>query len=116
MRNVLLEMHVRSPLGRWAMRIVVAAAIAALIALVPSRMFVRDPRAPKLEMQLGKLEQQELELRQHNAMLAREVEALSHDVAAVESRAREDLGMVYPGELVLRVQPAVDAATGGVTR
>ena len=35
----------------------------------------------------------------------RDVEALRNDVGAIEDRARADLGMVYPDEVVLQVKP-----------
>ena len=37
------------------------------------------------------------------AELVREIEALRTDVGAIEDRARADLGMVYPDEILLRV-------------
>jgi cell division protein FtsB len=56
-------------------------------------------------------------LRQRNDALAAEVEDLKSGEAAVEERARSELGMIKPGETFYRVvetpapqQPAMDAA------
>ena len=38
-----------------------------------------------------------------NAALRRDIAALRSDVSAIEDRARADLGMVYPDEVVLRL-------------
>jgi len=54
---------------------------------------------------------EEKQLLEHNAQLVRSIEALRSDVGAIEDRARADLGMVYPGELVLRVAPAAGQVT-----
>lgn len=60
-------------------------------------------------------------LRQRNEALAAEVQDLKSGEAAVEDRARSELGMIRPGEVFYRVidhpgaaqppSPAVDAAT-----
>lgn len=54
-------------------------------------------------------------LRQRNAALAAEVEDLKSGEAAVEERARSELGMIKPGETFYRVvepQSTADAASG----
>lgn len=45
-------------------------------------------------------------LRQRNSSLAAEVEDLKSGEAAVEERARNELGMIKPGETFYRVVPA----------
>lgn len=46
-------------------------------------------------------------LRQRNAVLAAEVDGLKSGLDAVEERAREDLGMIKPGEtFFMVVEPA----------
>lgn len=55
-------------------------------------------------------------LQQRNAALAAEVEDLKSGEAAVEERARSELGMIKPGETFYRVvepQSGVDAAAAG---
>ena len=61
-----------------------------------------------LDAQLRVLEDEARGLVAGNAALAREVDALRTDVGAIEDRARADLGMVYPDEVVLRVEPDDD--------
>ena len=65
-----------------------------------------DDRATKLRDQLDALRAESAALRAKNALTATEVEALRTDPAAIESHARDELGMVYPGELVLRLEDA----------
>lgn len=65
----------------------------------------RDPRTVKLERQLDEMEVEARTLRATNADLARDIDALRSNVGAIEDRARADLGMVYPEEIVLRVEP-----------
>ncbi len=48
-------------------------------------------------------------LRERNRILAAEVEGLKSGLGAVEERAREDLGMIKPGEtFFMVVEPAQD--------
>ena len=85
-------------------RLVLAIIVAIAIAYVPGQVMRRDPRTVKLERQLDELGAEARGLRAVNADLAREIEALRTTVGAIEDRARADLGMVYPDEIVLRVQ------------
>jgi len=97
-------MHVAPPLRRWLVRFGLAIVVAIVIGYLPGQLLRRDPRAEKLEKQL---EQQRTEARDtaaRNASLLRQVEALRSDVGAIEDRARGDLGMVYPDEVVMRVR------------
>ena len=50
------------------------------------------------------------EVAARNAALRREIEALRTDIPAIEDRARADLGMVYPDEIVLRLPQAPEVA------
>jgi len=63
-----------------------------------------------VEQLRAKVAQQETEnaaLRQRNAALGAEVEDLKSGTAAVEERARNELGMIKPGEVFYRVvEPA----------
>ena len=74
------------------------------IGYLPGQLMRRDPRAEKLTEQLEALRVEARELAGVNAALYREVNALRTDVGAIEDRARGDLGMVYPDEVVLRVR------------
>ena len=72
-----------------------------------------------LRAQVAAQEAENAELRQRNEALAAEVEDLKSGEAAIEERARSELGMVKPGETFYRViddgaaetpaAPAVDA-------
>ena len=81
-----------------------AVVVAILIAYVPGQVMRRDPRTVKLERQIDEMAVEAKQLREVNADLAREIDALRTSIGAVEDRARADLGMVYPDEIVLRVE------------
>jgi len=105
--KTLADTHVEPALRRWAIRFVLAIVVAILIGYLPGEALRRDPRAVKLEGQVQTLEADAQNLAAGNAALAREVEALRSDVGAIEDHARADLGMVYPDEVVLRVNTPV---------
>jgi cell division protein FtsB len=98
----LADMHVAPAVRRWALRLGLAIVVAVAIGYLPGGMLRRDPRAIKLEHQLDAQRAEAAAIAADNARLAREIEAQSTDVHAIEHSARADLGMVYPGELVLR--------------
>lgn len=99
-------MHVAPAVRRWATRLGLALVVAIGIGSLPAEALRRDPRAVKLEHQLGDLRAQARDLATGNAELTREIVRLRTDVAAIEDHARADLGLVYPDEIVLRVRPA----------
>jgi len=102
-RKVLADMHVSPDLTRWTIRVVLALVVAGAIAWVPSG---SDERAMRLREQLRALGDEAVELRASNRGLASEVEALRSDRRAIEDHARDELGMVYPGEMVLKLESA----------
>lgn len=102
--KILADTHVAPALRRWGTRLGLAIVVAVAIGYVPGSALRRDPRAVKLGAQLDQLEAEARELAAGNAVLVRDVEALRSDVGAIEDRARADLGMVYPNEVVLRVR------------
>ncbi|HUJ61052.1 MAG TPA: septum formation initiator family protein [Kofleriaceae bacterium] len=104
--KLLADMHVAPAARRWAVRLGLALIVAIAIGYLPGGVMRRDPRAQKLESQLDELRGQARDLAADNTALAREVEALRSDVGAIEDRARGDLGMVYPDEIVVRVREA----------
>lgn len=63
-----------------------------------------------LEAQVAGLERENGGLRQRNDALAAEVEDLKSGEAAVEERARSELGMIRPGEVFYRVVDREDTA------
>lgn len=108
-------MHVAPATRRWGARLLLALAVAALIGYVPAQVLARDPRAPGLRRQVEQMEQEISVVEARNLTMLREIEALRADVRSIERRARIDLGMVYPHELVLRLprQEPGAAATQG---
>ncbi|MGE0400770.1 MAG: septum formation initiator family protein [Kofleriaceae bacterium] len=103
MPKSLADMHVPPAARRWTTRAALAIIVAAVIGYVPGQVLRRDPRSAKLEAQLEELDVEAKQLAARNAELVREIEALRNDVGAIEDRARADLGMVYPDEIVIRV-------------
>lgn len=101
--KVLADMHVPAALRRWATRLVLAIAVALAIAYVPGD---SEHQAVQLRRQLADARREAKELEAANARMATEVDALRTDAEAVEARARNELGMVYPGEIVLRLEAA----------
>jgi hypothetical protein len=99
-------MHVRPAFRRWGVRCALALAIAIAIGYVPGQVARRDPRAARLEAQIEELTAEALVVAARNATLRRQIDALRTDIGAIEDRARGDLGMVYPDEIVLRLPQA----------
>ena len=97
-------MHVAPAFRRWATRLGLALVVAIALGYAPGQAMRRDPRAAKLQLQLDQLEIDAKQLAAGNAALFRDIEALRSEVGAIEARARADLGMVYPDEIVLRVR------------
>ncbi len=58
----------------------------------------------RLRREVAALEARTEALRAQNAKLAAEVEALGKDPRAIEQAAREELGFVKPGEVVLNLE------------
>ena len=109
MAHPLAILHAHPAWRRWGLRAGLALAVAVAIAQVPWLLGGTDPHTVHLAQQLdqiqGEIRAQNLE----NARMADEVTALKTDVTAIESRARDELGMVYPGELVMRMERATPA-------
>ena len=103
MRKVLADMHVPPALRRWTVRLVLAIGVAAAIAYVPGN---SEHEAVYLRRQLDDTRRETRELEVGNVKMQAEVDALRTDPAAVESRGRNELGLVYPGEIVLRLEGA----------
>jgi outer membrane murein-binding lipoprotein Lpp len=102
-------MYVRPAFRRWGCRLGLAVGIAIGIGYVPAQVARRDPRAGRLEAQIEQLTAEAREIAAKNAALRREIAALRSDIGAIEDRARADLGMVYPDEIVLRLPQAPEA-------
>ncbi len=97
-------MHEAPAVRRWLARLGLALVVAIVIGYVPGQLMRRDPRAEQLSERLEASRAEAGELAADIAVLSREVSALRTDVGAIEDRARGDLGMVYPDEVVFRVR------------
>lgn len=106
-------MHIPPAFRRWGARFALAVGIAIAIGYVPGQVLRRDPRAGKLEAQIEQLVAEGREVAARNAALRREIAALRSEVGAIEDRARADLGLVYPDEIVLRLAPEPEAPASG---
>ena len=105
MPKIFADTHIPPAFRRWGARFALAVLIAIAIGYVPGQIVRRDPRAAKLEVQLDQLAGEAREVAARNQILRREIAALRSDIGAIEDRARADLGMVYPDEIVLRLPP-----------
>jgi len=103
-------MHIPPALRRWSVRLVLAIVVATVIGYLPGQILRRDPRTAKLREQLDALDAEARALAAGNAALRREIRGLATDVRAIEDRARADLGMVYPDEIVFRLASPAEAA------
>jgi cell division protein FtsB len=101
--KIVADMHIPPAFRRWGARLALALLIAIAIGYVPGQVLRRDARAVKLDAQLEQLTAEAYAVAARNAALRREIDALRSDVGAIEDRARADLGMVYPDEIVLRI-------------
>jgi cell division protein FtsB len=101
--KIVADMHVPPAFRRWSARFALALLIAIGIGYVPGQVLRRDPRAGKLEAQIEELTAEAREVAARSAALRREIAALRSDIGAIEDRARADLGLVYPDEVVLRL-------------
>jgi cell division protein FtsB len=99
-----LDEYTPPAVRRWAVRLGLALIVAIVIGYLPGEVMRRNPRAIMLQLQLEQLESEAKELAAGNAVLLRDVEALRSEIGAIEARARADLGMVYPDEVVLGVR------------
>jgi len=109
--KLVADMHIPPAFRRWGARFALAVLIAIAIGYVPGQIVRRDPRAGKLEVQLDQLAGEAREVAARNQILRREIAALRSDIGAIEDRARADLGMVYPDEIVLRLPPEAVSET-----
>lgn len=109
MPKIVADMHIPPALRRWGARLGLALLIAVAIGYLPGQVLRRDPRAAKLDAQIEQLSTEARTIAAHNAMLRRDIAALRSDIGAIEDRARADLGMVYPDEIVLRLPPEPEA-------
>lgn len=81
-----------------------AVAAAFLLALISASAEGGFRRYLRLSHDVEVLEAKNLRLADENARMLREVEALQRDPRALERAAREELGFVKPGEVVISLE------------
>ncbi len=92
---------------RWAVRLGVAGLLALAAAAWPYRLF-GGPASAQVERLGEDVERTRGAARDRRAQiidLRREIDALKNQPGAIEDIARRELGMVMPGELVIRFEP-----------
>jgi cell division protein FtsB len=96
----------RRPLVRWLFRLGGAALLAALLAYLPHRIHQSDGyvRMTRMQDELADMERRREALSRENRLLEREVRRLRRDLDAIDRVARDDLGLVQPGEIVIQVE------------
>lgn len=96
----------RRPLVRWLFRLGGAALLAGLLAYLPHRIHESEGyvRMTRMQQQLEELDRRREALLRENKALEREVRKLRRDPEAIDRVARDDLGLVQPGEIVIQVE------------
>lgn len=94
------------PAWLWARRLGLAALLAAALGYLPYRVYLRSGLSRYLSLagELSHLRGENQRLRLENRRLARELTRLRTDEGAIERVAREELGLVRPGEIVFKVE------------
>jgi cell division protein FtsB len=98
----------------WARRISIAVALAIALGYVPYHLYASSglARYLRLRAERDRLHGENLTLAQENQRLRGELEALSEpgrgelSRPAIERAARDELGLVKPGEVVFQLEPA----------
>lgn len=91
---------------RWLGRLVLALVCAALLASLPSSQGGDDAATMALANELATVRARIVERQAANTRLRRDIAGLKNDPRAIEDAARDELGMVYPDELVVRIEVA----------
>ena len=105
-------MRLRSP---WLGRIPLALAIAVALGWLPYQLYGRSglARLVSLRAEVAALKSTNVGLRARNRQLRAELSLYADDdLAAVERIARDELGMVKPGEIVFKVEAPGETEVG----
>jgi cell division protein FtsB len=94
------------PTRQWLLRLFGAAALAVVLAYVPYLIYRGDGYVQyrKMQDELEELERKNDALRAQNRGLRREAKRLRTDPAALGAVARDELGLVRPGEIVIQIE------------
>ena len=109
-------MRLRSP---WLGRIPLALAIAVALGWLPYQLYGRSglARLISLRAEVASVRAANVELRAKNRQLRASLSLYADDdLAAIERIARDDLGMVKPGEIVFKVEEPAAAPESGHSR
>jgi cell division protein FtsB len=89
--------------SRWMVRVGLAALVAGALAVIPAGVNRGESidKLGELSAELDDARSRRDALRADNARIRVEIRGLRGDRRAIEERARRDLGMVYPGEVVI---------------
>lgn len=90
----------------WAARLGLAAIIATSLAYFPYRLLDGSSarKADELNAQYRRTVAAARALSEENVRLRHEIDALERDSSALEDIARNELGMVFPGEIIIRIE------------
>jgi cell division protein FtsB len=91
---------------RWRHRLALASLLALALAYLPYRLIdsAGERKANRLSAELDRVRAKSASLAETNAALRRDIEALRNDPHAIVDIARDELGLVRPGELVIRIE------------
>src|SRR5437763_11799037 len=92
----------------WASRLAAAGLVVFVLAFLPYQVYIRSGLRGTIALRrdLIALHAHNQELAAENERLAREAEALRADPTAIERVARDELGWVRSGEVVVDLSPA----------
>lgn len=89
----------------WVRRLLIAVLLAVSLAYLPYRLYLRSglSRLLSLRAELQQVRAENQRLAQDNRRLGQELERLKDDDLAIERVARDELGLIRPGEIVFKV-------------
>lgn len=90
----------------WTKRLLACGVIVGALAYIPYRLYGSEGWVAyrMLERQTEEMATKNDALRRENAELERDVVRLRDDPRAIEQVARDELGMIKPGEIVVKVE------------
>ena len=96
----------RSGIGRWTFRLALAAALAVGAGYLPYRLYGPQgvARVHRLARDLRRLDDANQSLERENRALRLQIRSLKDDRSTIERVARDELGMVRPGDVVFQIQ------------